>query len=109
MSGRFYTPTLSFYPYRGYTQIPNRALEEHICEAWRAGIRWDQWRMVSHVIAGAHDLYYAAGLVARAPLLRDLEFLRQLAETRHKMHRQELTVGIEELARNAERMMGRAS
>lgn len=72
----------------GSTIIPDSALQSHICQIWHAGLTWDLWPMVAHVIAGAHDLYYAAGVEHGDPILKELEFLRQLVETHRGMHRQ---------------------
>ena len=77
--------TLTFPDAPGYMLIPDAMLERHICDIWYIADRWDQWPMARHVIAGAHDLYYIAGLILRSPLLQELEFLRELADTRRAM------------------------
>ncbi len=82
--------TLWFPKQPGYMLILDSTLQHHICDIWRIGHCWNQWRMAAHVIGAAHDLYYAAGMAARSPLLQDLEFLRQVAETRHMMSRKRM-------------------
>lgn len=78
------------------TVIGDDALQTHICSIWHAGHTWELWRMVAHVIGGAHDLYYAAGVDHGDPLLRDLEFLRELAETLRGMANETLAERVED-------------